>query len=81
MYFKTCNHCNGYIEVGEKCDCRHKSEAAGMGQPPTKQQLAEYLGITVRSVGDRLRAHGGFTMEGDAVVRNKKERNDTNETD
>lgn len=33
------------------------------GEPPTKKQLAEFLGITERSVGDRLKAHGGYMVD------------------
>jgi hypothetical protein len=53
----------------KKVELENAVEAANMGQPPTKQQLAEYLGVTVRSVGDRLRAHGGFAIDGAVIVR------------
>lgn len=33
------------------------------GEPPTKKQLAEFLGITERSVQDRIKAHGGFKID------------------
>lgn len=33
------------------------------GDPPTKKQLAEYLGITERSVSDRIKAHGGYEFD------------------
>lgn len=37
--------------------------ACNFGEPPTKKQLAEYLGVTERSVGDRLKAHGGYMVD------------------
>lgn len=33
------------------------------GEPPTKKQVAEYLGITERSVGDRVKMHGGYDFD------------------
>lgn len=47
-------------------------EACAFGDPPTKKQLAEYLGISERSVGDRIKMHGGFMVDknnGGVVVR------------
>ena len=37
--------------------------ACNFGEPPTKKQLAEYLGVTERSVGDRLKSHGGYMVD------------------
>lgn len=45
---------------------------ANFGEPPTKKQLAEYLGISERTVFDRLKAHGGYTVnksQGNIIVR------------
>ena len=33
------------------------------GQAPTKKDIAEYLGISERAVGDRIRAHGGYMID------------------
>ncbi len=33
------------------------------GEPPTKKQIAEFLEISERSVGDRMKAHGGFVID------------------
>ena len=47
-------------------------DACAFGEPPTKKQLAEYLGISERSVGDRIKMHGGFMVDknnGGVVVR------------
>lgn len=48
--------------------------ACNFGEPPTKKQLAEYLGVTERSVGDRLKAHGGYMVDknnGNVIVQVK----------
>ena len=37
--------------------------ACNFGEPPTKKQLAEYLGVTERSVGGRLKSHGGYMVD------------------
>ena len=37
--------------------------ACNFGEPPTKKQLAEYLGVTERSVVDRLKSHGGYMVD------------------
>ena len=37
--------------------------ACNFVEPPTKKQLAEYLGVTERSVGDRLKSHGGYMVD------------------
>lgn len=33
------------------------------GEPPTKKEVAEYLGLTTRTINDRLREHGGYEVD------------------
>lgn len=47
-------------------------DACAMDGPPTKTDIAEYLGISERSFLDRLKAHGGYRIDknqGGAIVR------------
>lgn len=37
------------------------------GDPPTISNVADYLGISERTVRDRIREHGGYTIEGGIV--------------
>lgn len=34
-----------------------------MGEPPTKKDLAEYLGVSTRTVTERMREHGGYIID------------------
>jgi RecA-family ATPase len=47
--------------------------AANMGDPPTKQQLAEYLGISERTVQRRITEHGGYYVEDNLVLKKNNE--------
>lgn len=44
-------------------------DAAAMGQPPTKKQLAEYLNVDERTVSRRIKSHGGYTVEDGVIVK------------
>jgi len=33
------------------------------GSPPTKKELADYLGVTPRTIQDRIREHGGYEID------------------
>lgn len=38
-------------------------QACNFGEPPTKKQLAEYLGVSERSILDRVTSHGGYIID------------------
>ena len=45
-------------------------EACGINEKVTVQDLAEYLGVSEKTVRSRLKEHGGFSVE-DSEVRKK----------
>lgn len=52
--------------------------SCNFGDPPTKKQLAEFLNISERSVSDRLKAHGGYSVDknnGGIIVRSDSLKN------
>ncbi len=53
--------------ISERKDKNRELENAinscDFGSPPTKKQLAQYLGITERSVFDRVKAHGCYMFD------------------
>ena len=51
-------------------------EEANFGDPPTKKQLAEYLGVSEKTVENRMKAHGGFFVDknnGGVIAKKKPE--------
>ena len=52
-------------------------EEANFGDPPTKKQLAEYLGVSEKTVENRMKAHGGFFVDKNngGVIAKKKPKN------
>lgn len=52
-------------------------EEANFGDPPTKKQLAEYLGVSEKTVENRMKAHGGFFIDKNngGVITKKKPKN------
>ena len=52
-------------------------EEANFGDPPTKKQLAEYLGVSEKTVENRMKAHGGFFVDKNngGVIPKKKPEN------
>jgi hypothetical protein len=66
-----------------KKDRRTKSQefeeainSCNFGDPPTKKEIAEYLGVTVRTVTDKLREHGGYEVDknnGYVIVKKREE--------
>lgn len=59
----------------KKVEFENAVETCNFGEPPTKKQIAEFLGITERSVGDRMKAHGDFQLDKNTgkIVRIKQE--------
>lgn len=49
--------------VSKKAEFENAIESCNFGNPPTKKQLAEYLDITERTVGDKLKEHGGYMID------------------
>lgn len=45
-------------------------EATNFGNPPALKELAQYMGISERSLRDRIKEHGGFYIQ-DGEVRKK----------
>ncbi|MHB1323970.1 MAG: AAA family ATPase, partial [Coriobacteriia bacterium] len=48
--------------VSKRQELEDAVEKANFGEAPTQQQVADYLGISKRTVQRRLRDHGGFTL-------------------
>ena len=48
-------------------------ENSNFGDNPTVNDVADYLGISVRSARDRIKEHGGYMIE-DGIVK-KKDKN------
>jgi RecA-family ATPase len=46
-------------------------EACGMNGDVTIQDLADYLGVTDKTVRNRIKEHGGFGIDGNTVTRKK----------
>ena len=45
-------------------------ESGNFGDAPSVSDVAEYLGISDRTARDRIKEHGGYTIE-DGIVRKK----------
>ena len=48
-------------------------ENSNFGDKPTVNDVADYLGISVRSARDRIKEHGGYVIE-DGIVKKKTKR-------
>ena len=45
-------------------------EGSNFGEIPTIKEVAEFLGISERTVRDRIKEHGGYTIENGSVLKN-----------
>lgn len=63
--------------VNRKTERKRSVEAAmensNFGDKPTVNDVADYLGISVRSARDRIKEHGGYVIE-DGIVKKKTKR-------
>ena len=61
----------------KKTEFERAVEEANFGDPPTKKQLAEYLGVSEKTVENRMKAHGGFFVDKNngGVIPKKKPEN------
>ena len=49
-------------------------EGCNFGEIPTVKDVAEYLGISERTVRDRIKEHGGYTIQDGEVVKKASRR-------
>ena len=61
----------------KKTEFERAVEEANFGDPPTKKQLAEYLGVSEKTVENRMKAHGGYFVDKNngGVIAKKKPKN------
>lgn len=57
-----------------KISIENAVEASGFSGMPTIKTIAEYMGVTERTVKNHLKEHGGFIMTSDGGVVRKKEK-------
>ena len=49
-------------------------EGCNFGEIPTVKDVAEYLGISERTVRDRIKEHGGYTIQDGEVVKKPEQK-------
>ena len=49
-------------------------EGCSFGEVPTVKEVAEYLGISERTVRDRIKEHGGYTIRDGEVHKKVKKK-------
>ncbi len=47
-------------------------EGSNFGENPSVNEVAEYLGVSERTVRDRVKEHGGYTIEGGLIQKSKE---------
>ncbi len=56
------------VRVDKNAEFENAVNACNFGEPPTKKQIAEFMGIAERTVTDRMNAHGGFKVDKESGV-------------
>jgi hypothetical protein len=54
-----------------KISLENAIDNSNFGEPVTVQTLAEYMGVTEKTVRNRVKEHGGFAIDNNIIVREK----------
>lgn len=55
-----------------KAEFEQAVQSCKFGEPPTKKELADYMSVSVRTVGNKMREHGGYKIDknnGNVIVK------------
>lgn len=63
-------------KIDRKTALEEAIEGSNFGEKPSVNEVAEYLGVSERTVRDRVKEHGGYTIE-DGFIQKSDEKQDT----